>query len=71
MILKFSWNYKEFRIPKTVLKEKKNVDGLTLFDFKTTSEVTVIKTSTSTSTAILNEQNGVESPEVNPYVYGQ
>lgn len=69
MILKFSWNYKEFRIPKTVLKEKKHVDGLTLFDFKISSEVTVIKT--STSTAILNEQNRVESLEVNPYIYGQ
>ena len=68
-ILKFTWSVKEPQIAKTILKKNK-VGGLTLPDFKT-----YYKHNNQNSVVLedghIDQWNRVESPELNPRVYGQ
>lgn len=74
LILKCSWNCKGPQIVNTILKKKNKAGGLTLPDFKTYYKATtkVIRTVLYWHNDIhLYHWNGIESPEISPYIYGQ
>ena len=70
-ILRFIWRVRGPRIVNTVLKEKTQVQGLTLPEFKTYYKATVLKTLYWRNNRHIDQWNRIQSPEIDLYKYSQ
>ena len=69
--LQFTWNFKGAEIDKTVLKKKNKTGGLTFPYFKTYYKAIAIKVQYWHKDRSIDQQNKIESPEINLYIYDQ
>jgi hypothetical protein len=69
IILKFVWNHKWLWVAKAILSKKNKAGSITLPDLKIYSKPVVIKIAWPSQT--LNQWNRMDSPETNPFIYGQ
>ena len=70
-ICKFLWNNKKPRIAKTLLKDKRTSDGITMPALKLYYRTIVMKTSWYWySDRQIDQGNIIEGPEMNPHTYG-
>ena len=71
IILKILIKYKSAQITKTISIKKNRTEGIRLHDSKLYYKATVIKTiCTGVKTRHTDQWNRIESPQMNPHIYG-